>query len=61
MHRIEAQDKLNAFGTASKLKADWAFFTKLFDIGREAAQKFLADHFNDIGIRATLDLAKAIG
>ena len=61
MHRIEAQDKLNAFGTASKLKADWAFFTKLFEIGREAAQHFLTDHFDDIGTRATLDLAKAIG
>ena len=60
MHRIEAQDKLNAFGTASKLQADWAFFTKLFDIGRETAQIFLDEHFEDIGKRATLDLAKAI-
>ena len=61
MHRIEAQDKLNAFGTASKLKADWAFFIKLFEIGREAAQKFLSEHFDDIGKRATLDVSKAVG
>ena len=60
MHRIEAQDKLNTFGTASKLQADWAFFTKLFDIGRESAQQFLAEHFDDIGKHATLDLSKAI-
>jgi NTE family protein len=61
MHRIEAQDKLNAFGTASKLKADWAFFTQLFEIGRETAHHFMARHFDDIGKQATLDLSKAIG
>ena len=61
MHRVEAQDKLNAFGTASKLQADWAFFRKLFEIGRETAQDFLSAHYEDIGKRPTLDLAKAIG
>ena len=60
MHRIEAQDKLNAFGTASKLKADWAFFTQLFEIGRTTAQDFLTQHFDDLGQRATLDLTHTI-
>ena len=56
MHRIEAQEQLDSFGTASKLQADWAFFTKLFDIGRDSAKQFMSDHFEDLGKRATLDL-----
>jgi NTE family protein len=60
MHRIEAQERLNSFGTASKLQADWGFFTKLFEIGRESAQQFMARHFDDLGKRASLDLKSLI-
>jgi NTE family protein len=56
MHRIEAQEQLDSFGTASKLQADWAFFTKLFEIGRDSAKQFMTRHFDDLGKRATLDL-----
>ena len=56
MHQIEAQEQLDSFGTASKLQADWAFFTKLFDIGRDSAKQFMSAHFEDLGKRATLDL-----
>ncbi len=56
MHRIEAQEQLDSFGTASKLQADWAFFTKLFEIGRDSAKQFMSRHFDDLGKRATLDL-----
>lgn len=56
MHRIEAQALLNSFGTASKLQADWAFFTKLFEIGQGSAKQFMSRHFDDLGKRATLDL-----
>ena len=56
MHRIEAQELLNSFGTASKLQADWAFFTKLFEIGQGSAKQFMSRHFDDLGKRATLDL-----
>ncbi len=60
MHRIEAQDRLNAFGASSKIKADWAFFGKLFEIGRESTRDFLDRHFDDIGKTGTLDLRAAI-
>ncbi|WP_460450768.1 patatin-like phospholipase family protein [Alsobacter sp. SYSU BS001988] len=56
MHRIEAQDELRHFGASSKLQADWAFFTQLHDIGRQAGRRFLKQHFDAIGVDGTLDL-----
>ena len=60
MHVIEAQDELNQFGAASKMKADYDFFVELKDIGRKAAQKFLDAHFDDVGVKATLDLSETL-
>ena len=60
LHVIEAQDELNAFGAASKMNADYDFFVKLRDIGVRAAKKFIAAHFEDIGVRPTLDLQEAL-
>jgi NTE family protein len=60
MHRIEAQQQLNGFGAASKLQFDWSFFQTLFKLGRSAALHFLAEHYEDIGVKGTLDLARAI-
>jgi NTE family protein len=56
MHRIEAQDELRQFGAASKLQADWAFFSQLHDIGRQAGKRFLKRHFDSIGVEGTLDI-----
>ncbi len=60
MHVIEAQDELNKFGAASKMKADYDFFVQLRDIGRKAGKAFLADHFDDLGVKATLDLKEQL-
>ena len=37
LHVIEAQDELNKFGAASKVRSDYDFFVQLRDIGRKAA------------------------
>ncbi|MGO9265226.1 MAG: patatin-like phospholipase family protein [Candidatus Binataceae bacterium] len=60
LHVIEAQDELNKFGVASKMKADYDFFVQLRDIGRKAAQKFLDAHYDSLGAKATLDLQEAL-
>jgi NTE family protein len=60
LHVIEAQDELNKFGAASKVRSDYDFFVQLRDIGRKAAQKFLDSHFDSIGVRATLNVQKAL-
>ncbi len=60
MHVIEAQDELNKFGAASRMRADYDFFVQLKEIGRNAAQKFLDAHFDDVGVKGTLDLKEAL-
>lgn len=60
MHRIEAQDILNDYGSSSKMKADWRFFEELAEHGRKAAHVFLDKHFSDIGVKGTLDLRAAL-
>ena len=59
LHRIDASDELTALGAGSKFNTSWAFFTRLRDVGREAASAFLAAHYDDVGARATLDLRAA--
>jgi NTE family protein len=61
VHRIE----LGGFGqrltAASRMKTDYEFFTLLFRAGQRAARRFLNQHFDDIGVRSTLDLATESG
>ncbi len=46
---------------ASRMKTDYEFFTLLFRAGQRAARRFLNQHFDDIGVRSTLDLATESG
>jgi NTE family protein len=55
IHRI-ASDELSALSASSKLLAEWSFFCKLRDLGRAAAEAFLAAHAHDVGERSTYDL-----
>jgi NTE family protein len=54
MHRIVlgAQKSLSA---SSRLNNDYDFFVMLRDAGRRAARRFLDAHFDDIGVRGTID------
>ena len=56
MHRIEASKALENHGAATKMDTSWGFFQELRDAGRDAAAKFLRNHYADVGVRATLDL-----
>jgi NTE family protein len=60
LHVIEAQEELNRFGAASRMRSDYDFFVQLRDIGRAAAQKFLDTHYDAIGVKGTLDLHEAL-
>ncbi|MEM1286566.1 MAG: patatin-like phospholipase family protein [Pseudomonadota bacterium] len=59
LHRINASEELADLGAGSKFNTSWAFFTKLRDIGRDAAQEFLNEHFDAIGKHGTVDLRAA--
>jgi NTE family protein len=54
-HRIWT-DKLADFGASSKLNAEWEFIAMLKEEGRHSADRFLAEHAEDIGKQSTADL-----
>ena len=59
MHRIAGGEKLDAFAASSRLNAEWSFFMELKELGRAAAQQWLADNYDAVGVHATLDLRAA--
>jgi NTE family protein len=56
VHRIVLDSEGKAFTAASKLSNDYEFFEMLRDNGRRAARRFLDEHFDDIGVKSTVDL-----
>ena len=55
IHRISG-DELAAFGSSSKLNAEWPFLCMLRDKGKEAVETFMANHAADLNVRSSLDL-----
>jgi len=55
LHRISS-DALRPMSASSKLNAEWSFLTHLFEIGRDAANRWLEAHVEHIGVRDTIDL-----
>ena len=43
-------------GYSSKLNAEWEFFCMLRDLGRDAGEKFLHKHAQDLGHRSSVNL-----
>ena len=58
MHIIEADDELASLSASSKLNAEWKFLQHLHDIGRRAADDWLAENFTAIGRNSTFDLTE---
>ena len=57
MHRIDADEAFKGLSASSKINAEWAFLEYLRDLGRNAAGDWLDEHFEAVGVRATLDLS----
>jgi NTE family protein len=56
IHSIRADEEMVQHGVSSKLNPDWGFLTHLRDKGREHAQQWLAEHFEQIGIESSVDV-----
>jgi NTE family protein len=56
IHAIEGQDFMRDLGVSSKLNADWEFLTHLRDVGRERAEAWLADNFDALNARSSVDM-----
>ena len=57
MHRIDADEALEDLSASSKINAEWAFLEYLRDLGRSAAEDWLAESFDAVGKKATLDIS----
>ena len=57
VHAIHDEKTMLELGVSSKLNAEWAFLTHLRDCGRKATQDWLSQHYDDLGVRNTLDLS----
>jgi len=55
-HRINADFALRELGVSSKLNAEWAFLKHLHDVGFRAAEAWLNENYDDLGVRSTLDI-----
>ena len=59
MHRIELTGSAQTLDAANRLHTDYDFFEMLRTNGRRAARRFLDAHFDDIGVRSTVDFEAA--
>jgi len=57
VHRIALDSTFKKLTAGSKLKSDFEFFQMLHKGGRRAARNFLTAHYDDLGVRSTVDLA----
>lgn len=60
MHRIALEGPAQELNSESRLNTDYDFFEMLRDNGRRAARRFIDTHFDDIGVRGTVDLANEV-
>jgi NTE family protein len=58
LHAVGGGEELALLAASSKLNAEWVFLTHLRDLGRAAAERWLATSFASIGAASTMDLAQ---
>ena len=56
VHRIVLEGLGERFSSASKLRNDFESFELLRKLGHRSARRFLDAHFDDIGVRSSVDL-----
>ncbi len=57
-HMIAAEEEMSRLGAASKMNADWAFLSHLYELGVTTADKWLAENFESLNVKSTLDTVK---
>ena len=55
-HRIAGEDVMTGLSARSKLDTSWPFLVRLKGLGRACAERWLAESFEQVGNRSTLDL-----
>ena len=60
VHRIVLSGVGKKLTAGSRLNTDYDFFDLLYRTGRRTARHFLDEHFDDIGVRSTVDLSAEV-
>ncbi len=58
LHRIDGGEALEAYPSSSKSSADGVLIEQLHQLGRECAKRWLKKHFDAIGEKTTVDIAR---
>jgi NTE family protein len=58
MHRIDGGEVLEQLGAATKTSTDATLINTLHNLGQAHARQWLAKHHDDLGIRATVNIAR---
>lgn len=58
VHRVDGGPALDAFPTSSRVSADGVMISQLFDAGRRCGKEWLAEHFEAIGHKSTVDIRR---
>ncbi len=59
VHRVELTGAAQTLDAASRFSTDFDFFEMLRTNGRRAARRFLDAHYDDIGVRSSVDFEAA--
>jgi NTE family protein len=60
LHLVSGGEAVDRYGASAKANPDYSMFEDLFRIGRAAGEAFLEEHFDSIGVRATLNLVQEL-
>lgn len=60
VHMIDGGLSLASFGAESKTNTQWAFLSRLHELGREAADAWLKAHRRDLGKRSSFELGSVL-
>lgn len=58
VHRVDGGPALDAFPASSRVSADGVMISQLFDAGRRCGKEWLAEHFEAIGHKSTVDIRR---
>ncbi len=61
LHAIGAEEEFRALKSGSHQDASWAFLQQMRELGQNAAERWLAAEFGDVGTRSTMDLSSFAG
>ena len=56
LHIIHARKQMRPLDASSKMNAEWPFLRHLFEIGRNAAERWLNENYECLGQRSTVDI-----